>query len=489
MSEEIKKLEPKEVWKNFYSLTQIPRPSGHEKQVEDFMVNFGKNLGFETIKDEVGNVIIRKPATKGMQNSKTVILQAHLDMVPQKNSDVNHDFVTNPIDAYIDGDWVKAKGTTLGADNGMGAAAIMAVLESKNIKHGPIEALFTATEETGMDGANGLKKGLLKGDILLNLDSETEGEFFMGCAGGMDANVEFKYKPAPIPENHESFEFSIKGLKGGHSGMDINLGRGNAIKIMFRFLDKAKQKYNIQLAAIHVDGLRNAIPREAFATILVPKAKVAKFEAAVAEFEATVNNELSAAEGKIDIAIAPVKMPKHMINNPVQRRLIRSIIACQNGVLRMSRVIDNLVETSSNIAIVNSDNKGSIDVKFLLRSSVDSSKEAVASYIKAAFELAGAKVKFSGAYPGWQPNEKSEIVKLARQCYKDMFKKNPKITAVHAGLECGILGAKYTNWDMMSFGPTLEHPHSPDERVNVKSVGKFYDFLCNLLENIPNKSK
>lgn len=490
MSEEIKKLEPKEVWKHFYSLTQIPRPSGHEKEVEAFLVNFGKEHNLETIKDKAGNVIIRKPATKGMENKTGVILQAHVDMVPQKNSDVVHDFTKDPIDAYIDGEWVKARGTTLGSDNGMGAAAIMAILESKTLEHGPLEALFTATEETGMDGANGLKPGVLKGDILLNLDSETEGEFFMGCAGGLDANIDFKFKPQPVPKGYKSFTLSVKGLKGGHSGMDINLGRGNAIKIMFRYLNRTKKQWKIQLADVTVDGLRNAIPREAFSTILVPENKVDDIIKCVAKYEAIVNNELGAVEDHIEIKLTPVKMPKFMINNPVQMRLIRSIIACQNGVIRMSKEMPGVVETSSNLAIVKSSIKsgvGNIEVKCLLRSSVDSSKDALAANIGAAFELAGAEAYFDGAYPGWKPNANSAIVKLAHKVYKKKFNKEPKITAVHAGLECAILGAKYPNWDMMSFGPTLEHPHSPDERVNIKSVGVFYDFLCTLLKNIPEK--
>ena len=487
MSEEIKKLEPKDVWKNFYSLTQIPRPSGHEKKVEEFLVEFGEAHKLETICDEAGNVIIRKPATKGMENRKGVVLQAHVDMVPQKNSDVIHDFTKDPIDAYIDGEWVKAKGTTLGSDDGMGDAAILSILESKTIPHGPIEALFTATEETGMDGAIGLKPGLLKGDILLNLDSETEGEIFMGCAGGLDANIEFDYKPTQVPKGYKPFTLSVKGLKGGHSGMDINLGRGNAIKIMFRYLNRAKQNWNIELADVNVDGLRNAIPREAFSTILVPDKNVDGIKVCVKKFEGIVNNELNDTEDHIDISLTETKMPEYMINNPVQMNLIRSIIACQNGVLRMSKSLKGLVETSSNLAIVKSTPEGKIEVKCLLRSSVDSSKEAISANIGATFLLAGAKAEFSGEYPGWQPNPKSEILNLALKLYKKEFGKSAKVTAVHAGLECSILGAKYPNWDMISFGPTLEHPHSPAERVNIKSVCQFFDFLCTILANVPVK--
>ena len=487
MSEEIKKLAPQEVWKNFYSLTQIPRPSGHEIQVQKFLVKFGKDHNLETMRDEVGNVIIRKPATKGMEKKKGIVLQAHVDMVPQKNSDVKHDFTKDPIDAYIEGDWVKAKGTTLGSDNGMGVAAILAILESDSIPHGLIEALFTATEETGMDGANGLKPGILKGDILLNLDSETEGEIFMGCAGGLDANISFEFKPTPIPEGYKPFVLSIKGLKGGHSGMDINLGRGNAIKILFRYLEKAKQYWNIELANVNCDGLRNAIPREAFATILVPEKNVDGIKECIKQYENIVNNELKVAEDHINVALKATKLPKYMINNPVQMNLIRSVIACQNGVLRMSSTLHGVVETSSNLAIVKSYDEGNIEVKCLLRSSVDTSKDAISANIGAAFLLAGAKVEFSGAYPGWQPNPKSEILNLALKLYKKEFGTKANVTAVHAGLECSILGAKYPNWDIISFGPTLEHPHSPDERVNIASVTKFFNFLCSLLANVPEK--
>lgn len=487
MAEEIKKLEPSKVWEFFYDLTQIPRPSGHEKEVQQYVVKFGQDRGLETIIDEVGNVIVRKPATKGMENKKSIILQAHLDMVPQKNSDKVHDFTKDPIDAYIDGEWVKARGTTLGADNGMGAAAMLAILDSNDIQHGPLEALFTATEETGMDGANGLQPNVLKGDILLNLDSETEGEFFTGCAGGLDANIDFEFEPVAVPEGYKAFEFSVKGLKGGHSGMDINLGRGNAIKIMFRYLYQAKKNWGIELAAVNSNGLRNAIPREAFCTILVPADKVDGITKCIADYEAVVNNELSTAENKISIALAPVEMPATMINNPVQMNLIRGVIACQNGVIRMSRELPGLVETSSNMAIVKSTDDGNITIKCLLRSSVDTSKDALAANIGAAFELAGAKVVFDGAYPGWKPNADSAILKAAREEYKKHYGKEPLVTAVHAGLECGILGAKYPNWDMMSFGPTLQYPHSPDERVNIKSVGVFYEFLCLLLLNAPEK--
>ncbi len=486
MAEEIKNLEPKKVWEFFYNLTQIPRPSGFEKEVQDYVVNFGKERGLETIIDEAGNVIIRKPATKGMENKKGVILQAHLDMVPQKNSDKVHDFTKDPIDAYIDGEWVKARGTTLGADNGMGAAAMLAVLDSDTIPHGPIEALFTATEETGMDGANGLQPNVLQGDILLNLDSETEGEFFTGCAGGLDANIDLAFVPTAVPNGYKAFELCVKGLKGGHSGMDINLGRGNAIKIMFRYLNIAKHRWNIELAAVNADGLRNAIPREAFCTVLVPEANVDGIMQCIANFEAVVNNELAAAENHITVALSPVDMPATMIDGANQMNLIRAIIACQNGVIRMSRELPGLVETSSNLAIVKSDN-GNVTIKCLLRSSVDTSKDALAANIGAAFELAGAKVVFDGAYPGWKPNADSAILKVAREEYKKNYGKDAVITAVHAGLECGILGAKYPNWDMISFGPTLQYPHSPDERVFINSVGVFFEFLCILLLNAPEK--
>ncbi len=484
---QIKDIQPKEVWSVFNEMLQIPRPSKHEEKIEEWAVNFGKSLGFETLKDEAGNVIIKKPATPGMENRKGVILQGHLDMVPQKNSDKNHNFETDPIEAFVDGDWVTANGTTLGADNGIGVAAAMAVLASKTLKHGPVEALLTATEETGMDGANGLKAGVLDGDILINLDSEDEGELYVGCAGGEDATITFSYSEEKIPEGFVGMNLNVTGLKGGHSGIDIPLGRGNSNKIFFRIL-YAAQNLGVKLARINGGSLRNAIPRETFGVVAIDKAKVAKFKALVDKITADVKNELSATEPELKITIEETDLPEVVIDTTIQTNLTAAVIACPNGVIRMSNSMEGMVETSTNLAIVKSDTEAkTITCASLMRSSVDSARAELATRIKAVFELAGAEVIFSGAYPGWKPNMDSPILKTMQGIYNKKFGKIPEIKAIHAGLECGILGGTYPHWDMISFGPTIRFPHSPDEKVNVETVQKFWDFLVATLENIPEK--
>lgn len=486
MSKEILNLEPKVIWKHFYSLTQIARPSKYEDAIQAFMVDFGKKLGLETIKDEVGNVIIRKPATAGMEDRKGVVLQGHLDMVPQKNSDKKHDFATDPIEAYVDGDWVTANGTTLGADNGMGVAAAMAVLEAKDVAHGPVEALFTCDEETGMTGAFGLKAGILKGDILINMDSEDEGELYVGCAGGEDANITFNYKEVALPAGMKAFNLAVTGLKGGHSGMDIPIGRGNANILTFRFLKHAHKQHGLRLASIDGGSLRNAIPREAFSVVLVAEAKVDDLKKCVANYEGIVKAELAGTEPDMKIVLEPTALPAHLMDEDTQVKLAHAIVACPNGVIRMSDSMPGLVETSTNLAIVKSGNK-KINVACLMRSSVDSAKTALSSSIESVFVLAGATVKFEGAYPGWKPNMDSPILKTMQQVYNNKFGKIPEIKAIHAGLECGLLGGVYPNWDMISFGPTIRFPHSPDEKVNIATVQKFYDFLLETLKNIPKK--
>jgi len=486
MSKDISNLNPKEIWKNFYSLTQIPRPSKHEDAIQDFMMKFGNDLGLETIKDEVGNIIIKKPATPGMEDRKGVILQGHLDMVPQANSDKKHDFTKDPIDAYVDGEWVTADGTTLGADNGMGVAAAMAVLESKDLTHGPIEALFTADEETGMTGAFGLEAGVLGGDILLNMDSEDEGELYIGCAGGIDATATFEYKEAHIPNNMVAYKLIAKGLKGGHSGMDIPLGRGNSNKIMFRFLKQAASEYKIRISKVIGGSLRNAIPREAFVTLVVPEEHVADFENAVDFFEEMVASELSSVEPDFSFSCKETEMPDSVIDEKTQKNLINAVYACPNGVMRMSNDMEGLVETSTNLAIVKSGNF-KIEVQSLLRSSVESAKKDLAEMIDSVFTLAGADIKFDGAYPGWKPNPKSEILEIMKEVYNNTYGKIPDIKAIHAGLECGLLGAVYPKWDMISFGPTIRNPHSPDEKVNIETVEKFWNYLVETLKNIPKK--
>lgn len=488
MSKEIKNIQPTEVWSIFDQMLEIPRPSNHEDKIQDWAVKFGEDLGLETIKDKVGNVIIKKPATPGMENRKGVVFQGHLDMVPQKNSDKEHDFVTDPIKAFVDGDWVTANGTTLGADNGIGASSAMAVLASTSLKHGPIEVLLTATEETGMDGANGLKAGVLEGDILINTDSEDEGELYVGCAGGEDANISFSYSEEEIPNGFIGMKLSITGLKGGHSGIDIPLGRGNANKIFFRILNEASKKYGVRLASIDGGSLRNAIPREAFGIVAVEEANAADLAALVDEISDIIKNELSATEPNMDISLEETELPDTFIDAKTQASLTAGVIACPNGVIRMSNSMEGLVETSTNLAIVKSDAETkTISAACLIRSSVDSSKDELGERIKIVFELAGASVTFSGAYPGWKPNMDSPILETMQNVYNDKYGKIPKIMAIHAGLECGILGGNYPQWDMISFGPTIRFPHSPDEKVNIESVQKFWDFLVATLESIPEK--
>lgn len=486
MSKDISNLNPKEIWKNFYSLTQVPRPSKHEDAIQNFMMKFGQDLGLETIKDETGNIIIKKPATPGMEDRKGVILQGHLDMVPQANSDKKHNFKTDPIDAYVDGDWVTADGTTLGADNGMGVAAAMAVLESKDLAHGPIEALFTADEETGMTGAFGLQPGVLDGDILLNMDSEDEGELYIGCAGGTDATAIFEYKEAHVPEKMVAYKLIVKGLKGGHSGMDIPLGRGNSNKIMFRFLKQAAKDYKIRISKVIGGSLRNAIPREAFVTVVVPEENVADFENAVDFFEGMVASELSSVEPDFTFSCKETELPDSVIDEKTQHNLIHAIYACPNGVIRMSNDMEGLVETSTNLAIVKSGNF-KIEVQCLLRSSVETAKKDLAEMMDSVFTLAGADIKFDGSYPGWKPNPNSEILEVMKKVYNNKFGKVPELKAIHAGLECGLLGAVYPKWDMISFGPTIRSPHSPDEKVNIATVEKFWNYLVEALQNIPKK--
>lgn len=486
MSKEILNLEPKVIWKNFYSLTQIPRPSKHEDEIQDFMVKFGKNLGLETIKDEAGNVIIKKPATPGMEDRKGLVLQGHLDMVPQKNSDKDHNWKTDPIDAIIDGDWVTADGTTLGADNGMGVAAAMAILEATDIVHGPIEALFTSDEETGMTGAFGLKPGLLDGDILMNMDSEDEGELYIGCAGGTNANAEFEYTTVEVPANMKAYKLALTGLKGGHSGVDIPLQRGNSNKLLNRFLRSAACKFGLRLASIDGGSLRNAIPRESFAYVVVEADKAAEFEAQIPKCEAVYKAELEKTEPFMTFTCEAAALPQNLIDEATQKALINAVYACPNGVIRMSDSMEGLVETSINLAIVKSNGK-KITVLSLIRSSVDSAKNDLENMVESVFQLAGAKFWIDGQYPGWKPNVDSPILKTMSSIYNNKYGVIPKVTAIHAGLECGLLGGAYPNWDMISFGPTIRFPHSPDEKVNIESVQKFWDFTLETLKMTPKK--
>ncbi|NOZ45860.1 MAG: aminoacyl-histidine dipeptidase [Chlorobi bacterium] len=486
MNTNLSSLNPTKLWKNFESICQIPHPSKKEGNIIEFMKNFGEKLGLETKVDEIGNVIIKKPATPGMENRKGVVLQGHLDMVPQKNSDKDHDFEKDPIEAYIDGEWVTANGTTLGSDNGIGVAAAMAVLESTDMQHGPVEALFTIDEETGMTGAFGLKPGLLDGDILLNMDSEDEGELYVGCAGGTNANASFNYKKESVPANIKAYKLIIKGLKGGHSGLDIPLGRGNANKLIFRFMRFAASNYGMKLSAIEGGSLRNAIPREAFATVVVPKTNISDFEQSIKEHETIFKNELKSVEPDLSFTFESTETPSFVMDEKTQKNLINAIYACPNGVIRMSNDMEGLVETSTNLAIVKSENE-QVEVLCLLRSSVDSAKDDLENMVESVFTLAEANIVFDGQYPGWKPNMDSDILKVMQEVYKNKWGNIPEIKGIHAGLECGLLGGAYPNWDMISFGPTIRFPHSPDEKVNIATVQKFWDFLVETLKNIPKK--
>jgi len=486
MSAEIKNLNPLSVWEIFYELTQIPRPSKMEHRAVIFAKEFGDKLELKTYVDKTGNVIISKPATAGYEDRKGVILQAHLDMVPQKNSDTEHDFEKDPIDAYIDGDWVKARGTTLGADNGMGIAAALAVLQDKNLKHGPIEVLLTVDEETGMTGAFQLERGLLDGKILVNLDSEDEGELYIGCAGGMDTSGKLGYLDEPVRADSSALELAIKGLKGGHSGLDIHLGRGNANILLCRFMFDVAEKFNMRLASMDGGSLRNAIPREAFAIVTIPPEKKEDFLAAVKEYEDIYRTELGFVEPDLTFTASVTDRPLTIIDKESQDKLVRLVCGMPNGVIRMDPEMPGVTETSTNLAIVKT-GEGEIDVQCLLRSSVDSAKISLGSSLQGVLELAGADVTHSGTYPGWKPNVDSPILATMKSVYERDFGKIPDVKVIHAGLECGIIGDAYPGLDMISFGPTIRFPHSPDEKVHIESVQKFWDFLLRTLENIPVK--
>lgn len=483
----IQELQPQGIWKNFYSLTQIPRPSGKKKEISDFLASYGRSLGLETIQDAIGNVIIRKPATKGYESHAGVILQGHMDMVPQKNNNLQFDFEKDPIRAYIDGEWVTAEGTTLGADNGIGVATAMAILADKTIEHPALEAFFTVDEETGMYGAFDLKGGVLQGKTLLNLDSEQEGELYVGCAGGVDAEITFDYISQPVPAGDVALSVTIEGLKGGHSGCDINLQRANANKLLFRFLKEAVSEYNARLSSVNGGSLRNSIPREATAVITVPADGVEDLKSLVDDYEDLFIREYEGVEDDIHFTVADAKAST-VIPEEIQDALIHSVVACPDGVQRVIPEMPDVVETSNNLAIVSTETvKGEeqqVKVICLTRSSVESRKEELQEKIESCFALAGAKVEFSGSYPGWKPNLNSHILDLMKQTYKELFGKEARIIIIHAGLECGIIGRNYPGMDMISFGPTIKHPHSPDEKVNIKTVEQFYQFLLATLKKL-----
>ena len=484
MSNELRKLEPICLWNKFADLNAVPRPSKKEERIIEFIKAFGNSLGLETFEDQIRNVIIRKPATPGMENRKSIVLQSHLDMVHQKNNDTVFDFDVQGIEMFVDNDWIKAKGTTLGADNGIGVATIMAILESDTIPHPAIEALFTIDEETGMTGALNLKAGILKGSILLNLDTEQDDEIDIGCAGGIDVTATGNYQMEELPADYSAWRISVKGLNGGHSGMDIHKGLGNANKIMNRLLYKGFELFGLAVSEINGGSLRNAIPRESESIITLPKNKINDFNTAFEQLIKDIKFELKTTEPTLQIGLQEAPLPNLIMNSVSQIQLINAIYSVSNGVYRMSADIDNLVETSNNLArVIVKD--GKIFIACLTRSSIESSKMDLAQALEANFKMANLQVSFSGSYPGWTPNVSSPILKVLTSVYEQLHQKKPKVVACHAGLECGILGKNYPNMDMISFGPTILGAHSPDERVSISSVQKYWRFVLEILKAIP----
>ena len=479
----LESLQPQAIWKHFETICSIPHPSKHEEKLVKHIINYGKSLGLETKLDETGNVIICKPATKGFENRPTVILQAHIDMVPQKNSSTKHDFTTDPIKPQIDGDWVHATNTTLGADNGIGAASILALLEATDIEHGPIEALFTIDEETGMTGAFGLKAGLLKGTILINADSEDDKELIVGCAGGLDFTASFTKRMKPLDGNYVAYTIFINGLKGGHSGVDIALSRGNSNILLARLLAKVITKYNVFIANFDGGNMRNAIPREAQATVCVEQDAAIEFLVFVKKFFKSYEVQLKGIDDNLKIACKQVATPSVVLEHDFSLEFLKAITCCPNGVIRMEQEIKGLVQTSTNLSIVETTDTH-ILVHCLLRSSSETYKTNLAEVMTKLFELFGATVSTYGNYPGWKPSSKSAILSIFKKTYPLFLGKEPEINVIHAGLECGIIGSKYPKLDMISFGPTIKHPHSPDEKVEIKSVGKYWELLKAVLKEV-----
>lgn len=481
---DIRDLQPQAIWRHFYALTRVPRPSGHVEKVQQFLLDFAREVGVEAFLDKAGNVVMRKPATPGMENRKTVTLQAHMDMVPQKLNDSTHNFETDPIETYIDGDWVKAKGTTLGADDGMGVATIMAVMEDKSLRHGPLEGFITVDEETTMYGVNHMEPGTLTGTILLNLDNETEGEMVIGSAGGVNLTANIEFSTAAPEATDTAVKVSLGGLRGGHSGLEINEGRANANKLMARLASDAVAEFDACLASWAGGNMRNAIPRDCEAVFTLPAENVDAFKEAVDEWAQVFTEEYAGIEEGITLSCSVVPLPSTIVPAEVQDNLINALMACHNGVMRYIPAIPEIVETSSNLAIVTI-GEGKAMFKVLIRSSRDSMRDYCADTLSAAFSMAGMSIEFDGAYPAWQPNPDSQIVRIMESIYKDMFGTDNKVQVVHAGLECGIIGAMYPDMDMVSFGPTLRSPHTPDERCYIPSVDKYYRFVVATLENAP----
>jgi len=486
MSAVLGQLKPELVWKYFEGMCNHPRPSKNEGKVADYIFSVGKSLNLETLRDTFGNVIIKKPATKGKENLKTVVLQGHMDMVAEKNRGVEHDFDNDPIQPYIDGEYVKAKGTTLGADNGIGVAAALAVLEDDSFEHGPIECLFTLDEETGLTGANNLDTKILNATILLNLDSEEEGTIYIGCAGGKNTEGEFTFKPEKTPDGI-NYEIKVAGLQGGHSGLEIQQGRGNAIKILVRLLSHATEKHALSLGKIEGGNKHNAIPREAFAIVTIPKDKDKEFTECVAKFNTMVKEELATVEPNLLVSIEPFAAPANVMDKESQVRILNALYAMPHGVIKMSADIPELVETSTNLAVVITEGN-TVKVVTSQRSSVASEIEDATNKVSAVFKLGGAKITYGDGYPGWKPDVNSEILGVVKATYKQLYNREPEIKAIHAGLECGIIGEKYPGMDMVSFGPTMFGVHSPDEKLKIDTVALFYDQLTHILSNIPSKN-
>jgi dipeptidase D len=484
---ELSELKPESVFYYFSEICKVPRPSKKEEKIISYLENFAAEQKLEIKKDEVGNILIKKPATPGKENLKTVVLQSHVDMVCEKNNDVEHDFLADPIETIIDGEWLKAKGTTLGADNGIGVATELAILAANDIEHGPIECLFTIDEETGLTGAFALKEGFMSGDILLNLDSEDEGELFIGCAGGIDSVGEFHYREVPVPTGYFFFRVDVKGLKGGHSGGDIHLGRGNANKILNRFLSQTAKKYDMYICEVNGGNLRNAIPREAYAICAVPHDAKEPVRVDLNIFIADIENEFAVSEPDLKLTLQSETPRKMAIDQDTSSRLLKTLYAVPHGVYAMSQDIPGLVETSTNLASIKMIDSKKIKIETSQRSSILSARNDMANTVRAAFELGGARVSFGEGYPGWKPNPQSEIQEIAVASYKRLFGVDAKVKAIHAGLECGLFLDKYPGLDMISFGPTLTGVHSPDERMHIPSVEKFWNHLLDVLANVPTK--
>ena len=484
---EKKDLKPAGVFRYFEEICQVPRPSKHEEKIVTFLKDFGLKHGLETKVDDAGNVLIRKPATPGMESRKTVVLQSHVDMVCEKNNDVTHDFMNDPIETYIDGEWLRARGTTLGADNGIGVATELAILTDDTLEHGPIECLFTIDEETGLTGAFALQEGFFSGDILLNLDSEDEGELFIGCAGGVDTVAEFSYREVDVPQGYFCCRVQVKGLKGGHSGGDIHLGRANANKLLTRFLTQCADKYDLYLCQIDGGNLRNAIPREAHALIALPEADKHALRTDLNIFAAEVQDEYHVTDPDMELTLESEPFQPRAIDRDTTQRLLQALYACPHGVYAMSQDIPGLVETSTNLASVKMRPGNVIRIETSQRSSTASAKQDIARMVRTVFRMAGAMVTFGEGYPGWKPNTHSEILEVATESYRRLFGTEAKVKAIHAGLECGLFLDKYPALDMLSFGPTLQGVHSPDERMLIPSVQRFWDHLVDILKHTPVK--